>query len=62
MGKYVGGSWTCNDCLAKSDGEEKFSTVSLNHNDSNSMHHEHIGAANKSDISPNTPTSDDAEL
>ena len=34
--------WTCNDCIA----HEKLSTASVNHDDSYSMHHEHIGAAN----------------
>jgi len=51
LGKYIDGSWTCNDCD---------STASLNHDDSNSVHHEHIGVANKSDVSPNTPKADEA--
>jgi hypothetical protein len=62
MGKDIDGLWTCNDCLTERDGEEKLSTDLLNRDDSNSMHHEHIGAANKSDVSPNTPTADEADL
>jgi hypothetical protein len=62
MGKDIDGSWTCNNCLAERDREEKLSTASLNRDDSNSVHHEHIGAANKSDVSPNTPTADEADL
>jgi hypothetical protein len=58
LGKYVDGSWTCNDCMAE---KEKYSTPSLNHDDSNSMHHEHIGIASKSDVSPNTPKADEAD-
>ncbi|MGA9317204.1 MAG: hypothetical protein WBV84_04025 [Nitrososphaeraceae archaeon] len=50
------GSWTCNDCMT----EEKLSTALLNHDDSNSVHHDHMGAANKSDVSPNTPKADEA--
>jgi hypothetical protein len=33
LGKYIDGSWICNDCIT----EEKLSTASLNHDDSNSM-------------------------
>jgi hypothetical protein len=55
LGKYIDGSWTCNDCMR----EEKLSTASLNHDDSNSVHHEHTGVANKSDVSPNTPKADE---
>ena len=57
LGKYIDGSWICNGCMA----EEKHSNVSLNHNDSNSIHHEHMGVANKSDVSPNTPKADEAD-
>ena len=57
LGKYIDGSWICNDCIT----EEKLSTASLNHDDSNSMHHEHIGIASKSDVSPNTPKADEAD-
>ena len=46
----------CNDRMT----EEKLSTASLNHDDSNSVHHEHMGVANKSDVSPNTPKADEA--
>jgi hypothetical protein len=62
MGKDIDGSWTCNDCLAERDREEKLSTASLNRDDINCVHHEHIGAANKSDVSPNTPTADETDL
>jgi hypothetical protein len=62
MGEYIDGSWTCNDCLTEREREEKLSTDSLNRDDSNTMHYEHIGAANKSDVSPNTPMADEADL
>jgi hypothetical protein len=62
MGKDIDGSWTCNDCLTERDREEKLYTDSLNRDDRNNVHHEHIGAANKSDVSPNTPTADEADL
>jgi hypothetical protein len=51
LGKYIDGSWACNDCD---------STASLNHDDGNSVHYEHMGVANKSDVSPNTPKADEA--
>jgi hypothetical protein len=53
LGKHIDGSWRCNDCIT--------STTSINHDDSNSIHHEHIGVANKSDVSPNTPKADEAD-
>jgi hypothetical protein len=31
-------------------------------NSDNIRHHEHIGAASKSDVSPNTPTADETDL
>jgi hypothetical protein len=30
--------------------------------DNNNIHHEHIGDASKSDVSPNTPTADEANV
>jgi hypothetical protein len=30
--------------------------------ESNSIYHEHIGTANKSDVSPNTPIADEADI
>jgi hypothetical protein len=62
LGKNIRGSWICNDCMAERAGEEKHSTTSTNQDDSNGKHQEHMGAANKSDVSPNTPTADEADL
>ncbi|MGH9975760.1 MAG: hypothetical protein ACRD8Z_07985 [Nitrososphaeraceae archaeon] len=62
-GKKIRGSWICNDCMIKRAGEEKLSATSTIHeDDNNSMQHEHLGLANKSDVSPNTPTADEANL
>ena len=38
------------------------SSSSTIQDDNNGMHHEHIGTANKSDVSPNTPPADEADL
>jgi hypothetical protein len=62
LGKNIRGSWICNDCMVKRAGEEKPSASSETQDDNNSIHHEHIGAANRSDVSPNTPTADEADL
>jgi hypothetical protein len=62
LGKNIRGSWICNDCMAERAGEKKLSTASANQDDSNGKHQEHMGAANKSDVSPNTPTADEADL
>jgi hypothetical protein len=58
FGKRVDDSWICNDCELKSSGEVA-STIQDN---SNGMHHEHIGDASKSDVSPNTPPADEADI
>jgi hypothetical protein len=62
LGKHTSGSWTCNDCLMKKASEETHSTISTIRNDINIIHHEHLGAASKTDVSPNTPTADDADV
>ena len=62
LGKYTSGSWICNDCLTKRSSEEKHSTNSTIRNDINNMYHEHSGAASKTNVSPNTPTADEADV
>ena len=41
---------------------KKLSSDSTVYDDGNNMHHEHMGVANKSDVSPNTPIADEANL
>ena len=43
-------------------GAKKVSSTSIIQDDNNSVHHEHIGSTNKSDVSPNTPPADEANL
>jgi len=62
MGKYTRASWECDDCMMKRADEEKLSSTSTIQDDSNSKHHEHIGDASKTDVSPNTPPADEADL
>jgi hypothetical protein len=64
LGKYTRGSWICNDCMTgRIRGEdENLSTISASQDDSNGKHHEGVGVANKSDVSPNTPPADEADL
>jgi hypothetical protein len=54
FGKRIDDSWICNDCATKRSDE----TTSTIQDDNNSNNHEHIGEANKSDVSPNTPPAD----
>jgi hypothetical protein len=56
FGKQINGSWICNDCMTADDAA---STIQ---DDSNSTIREHIGDASKSDVSPNTPPADEADL
>jgi hypothetical protein len=58
LGKRVDDSWICNDCVTKRS-DEADSTIQ---DDNNNIHHEHIGDASKSDVSPNTPPADEANL
>jgi nicotinamidase-related amidase len=41
---------------------KKLSTVSETYEINNGIHHEHIGDASKSDVSPNTPPADEADI
>ena len=47
-GSYIKGVWTCNDCVATSQGQEN-----------EEQQQDTIGVASKSDVSPNTPRSDE---
>jgi hypothetical protein len=64
LGKYTRGSWICNDCMTERirGEDENLSTISASQDDSNGKHHEGVGVANKSDVSPNTPKADEASL
>lgn len=63
LGKNIQGSWICNDCAIKRDSGEKLSATSAIQDDVNSsVRHEHIGVANKADVSPNTPTAEEADV
>jgi hypothetical protein len=48
--------------MSKRTGEEKLPATSLDQDEIIGVHHEHIGAANKSEVSPNTPTADEADI
>jgi hypothetical protein len=50
-GSYIKGVWTCNDCIAASQGQDK-----------EEEQQDTIGVASKSDVSPNTPRADEAGL
>ena len=59
LGKSIGDSWICDDCMAERTGKEKSSSNSRIRDDSNSVHHEQMRDTSKSDVSPNTPPADD---
>jgi hypothetical protein len=58
LGKRVDESWIYDDCVTKRS-DEADSTIQ---DDNNNIHHEHIGGASESDVSPNTPPADEADL
>jgi transposase-like protein len=59
FGKYVNSSWICSDCMSESIEKNKVSATLTSKDD---VHHEHIRAVDKSDVSPNTPPADEADL
>jgi hypothetical protein len=67
-GNYINGVWICNDCLPASQmlekkiekEEENSSSISQNNSSNNEC--DTIGIASKSDVSPNTPRADEANL
>jgi hypothetical protein len=52
-GSYIKGVWTCNDCIAASQGQDK---------KKEKEQQDTIGVASKSDVSPSTPRADEAGL
>jgi hypothetical protein len=59
FGKNTGGSWICSDCDAQRSSE---ANSTIQDDSSSILRHEHISAANKSDVSPNTPPADEFEM
>jgi hypothetical protein len=57
---YINGEWICDDCLGAERKEEKYSSSQTSQSDSNQC--DDIGTASKSDVSPNTPKADEANL
>ena len=55
-GSYISGEWICDDCLGAEKKEEK------EYSSSHASQCDNIGTASKSDVSPNTPRADEANL
>ena len=63
-GSYINGKWICDDCLEaeKKEGKEYSSSHTSQNYNSNDNECDNIGLASKSDVSPNTPRADEANL
>jgi hypothetical protein len=64
-GNYINSQWICDDCLGaerKQEKEYSISRTSQSNNNDNSNQCDNIGTASKSDVSPNTPRADEADL
>jgi hypothetical protein len=62
-GRYINGTWICDDCLGAEQKEEGYSSSHTNRdNNSNNDQCGDIGLASKSDVSPNTSKADEAKL
>ena len=60
MDKSIRGSWIWDDYMAERAEEKIFSTLTIQ-DGSCSVHHEHMGDAIKSDVTPNTPPVDETD-
>jgi hypothetical protein len=63
-GQYVKGMWICDDCKEKRQ-EEKSSSSYFTQNKTKSNRDnkcDDLGVASRSDVSPNTPRADEADL
>jgi hypothetical protein len=63
-GNYINGTWICGDCLeAEKKGEEYYSSsLHTNQNKDSNNQCDEVGLASKSDVSPNTPRADEANM
>ena len=63
-GKYINGKWICDDCLGAEHKETAYLSSHTSQvyksNDDNQC--DNIGTASESDVSPNTPRADEANL
>ena len=62
MGNYINGEWICDGCLAAEKKEEKEYSSPSQTSQSNANQCDNIGTASESDVSPNTPRADEANL
>ena len=63
-GNYVNSEWICNDCLGAECKEKEHSPSQTSQSDhsNNDNQCDNIGTASESDVSPNTPRADEANL
>jgi hypothetical protein len=61
-GNYISGTWICNDCLGAEKKEGYSSSHTSQNDNSRNNQFDNIGLASKSDVSPNTPKADEANL
>jgi hypothetical protein len=72
MGNSINGVWICNDCLGASriqeekkkteKKEEEYSSSHTSQDNNSNNQCDDIGLASKSDVSPNTPRADEANM
>jgi hypothetical protein len=65
MGNYINSEWICDDCLGGEHKDKEYSsshTNQSNNSNNNNNQCDNIGTASESDVSPNTPRSDEANL
>ena len=60
--RYINGTWICDDCLAAEKKEEKEYSSPSQTSQSNANQCDNVGTASESDVSPNTPRADEANL
>ena len=58
-GRYVNSVWMCNDCIEE---EKLSSSITEQKSTNNNQSDQIVGVASPSDVSPNTPKADEADL
>jgi uncharacterized protein with PIN domain len=60
-GQYVNSFWICNDCIENEKKQKKLSSSTLEQKSTN-YQSDNLGVASCSNVSPNTPKADEADL
>jgi hypothetical protein len=61
LGHYIDNVWICDDCIDNHKKQQDY-ILSTKEKTTNDEHHDIIGVANPSNVSPNTSKADEADI